>query len=235
MISSEREVGAIRFVCLIILGAIFLGGCSSGGYGPLGSGGIAYDIFQARGDQAFPRTPAEIRAYPFAQLGVRIQGRRSGIAVLAQFVGEDWLWVASDDFAVLMTRQGMIRSLTLDGLVHAYQFDIQAGDQYSSKADDSDIERVFRLEYSVWKRDDADNKRSSDFQCSQRTQHFGEFAGGSASDRRLTHRFVCSSNSGMEPLEFSLLTDASGRLIEFAGVMAPGTPNARLEMLKAPA
>lgn len=90
-------------------GALGLSGCASSVQGKL----ISQTMEQLRGDGDFPRTRAEVSAYPYAQLGVRVDGNRAGIPVLIEYVGQDYLWGAGDVFRLHQARDGRIKYLRL--------------------------------------------------------------------------------------------------------------------------
>ncbi len=57
------------------------------------------------------RTPAEVNAYPYAQLRMQLDGYLPAIAVLAEYVEGDHLWVAGGDFRLLQAPDGRIKYL----------------------------------------------------------------------------------------------------------------------------
>lgn len=95
-------------VAIVLL--VLVAGCASSGRGPLVFAGGAIDAIRADG---YPRTRAEIAAYPYAQLGVRLEGARPGIAVLAEYVDSNHLWLAADGFQLLMTPSGRVLSVLI--------------------------------------------------------------------------------------------------------------------------
>lgn len=93
----------------LLLGLVGSAGCASSVQGQL----LSQTLDQLRGGGEFPRTRAEVSAYPYAQLGVRVDGNRSGIPVLVEYVGEDYLWGAGDVFRLHQARDGRIKYLRL--------------------------------------------------------------------------------------------------------------------------
>ncbi len=57
------------------------------------------------------RTPAEVNAYPYAQLRMQLDGYLPAIAVLAEYVEGDHLWVAGGDFWLLQSTDGRIKRM----------------------------------------------------------------------------------------------------------------------------
>ncbi len=57
------------------------------------------------------RTPAEVNAYPYAQLRMQLEGYLPAIAVLAEYVEGDYLWVAGGDFQLLQSPDGRIKRI----------------------------------------------------------------------------------------------------------------------------
>lgn len=93
----------------LIVGALSIAGCASSVQGKL----LGQTLEQLRGDGEFPRTRAEVSAYPYAQLGVRVDRNRAGIPVLVEYVGQDYLWGAGEVFRLHQTRDGRIKYLRL--------------------------------------------------------------------------------------------------------------------------
>lgn len=57
---------------------------------------------------SYPRTLAEVEAYPYAQLGVRLDAGRPGIAVLAEYESGNHRWVAADGVTLLTSPDGWL-------------------------------------------------------------------------------------------------------------------------------
>lgn len=59
------------------------------------------------------RTPAEVRAYPYAQLRMQLQGFLPAIAVLSEYVDGDYLWLAGGGFRLLQAPDGRIKQMAI--------------------------------------------------------------------------------------------------------------------------
>lgn len=94
-----------HFAPLLGLVMVALTACSSraGGYAPM-----AQDLLSINERQTYPRTLAEVEAYPYAQLGVQLGDVRPGIAVLAEYEQGNHRWVAADDVSILTTPDGQL-------------------------------------------------------------------------------------------------------------------------------
>lgn len=57
------------------------------------------------------RTQAEVDAYPYAQLQMQLTGYLPAIAVLAEYAGEDHVWVAGGAFALRQAPDGRIKRM----------------------------------------------------------------------------------------------------------------------------
>lgn len=69
---------------------------------------ILADTFSAgRGPDQYPLTPEQIRASPYATLGVRVNRGARAVVVLARMDGPDLHWISADR-ALIVTRHGRI-------------------------------------------------------------------------------------------------------------------------------
>lgn len=104
----SRPLGIALAVFVATLG----GACSSSDTGRIA---LVESLLFSSPATDYPRTLAEIDAYPYAQLGVKYGDARPGIAVLAEYVDGNHLWVASDRFTLLTSPAGRILNLQVNG------------------------------------------------------------------------------------------------------------------------
>lgn len=76
--------------------------------------GLVPELLSPTVPEGYPRTRAEIEALPYAQLGVVLGSGRPGIAVLAQYIDGNHLWVGGDAFEVLTSPYGRVLAMTVN-------------------------------------------------------------------------------------------------------------------------
>lgn len=78
---------------------------------------IAQELLASGDAQNYPRTAAEVEAYPYAQMGVRLGKARPGIAVLAEYEQGNHRWVAADSVSILTSPDGQLLEMrSTDGV-----------------------------------------------------------------------------------------------------------------------
>lgn len=228
MLVSPRHLKTC-FAGITTVMVLALGACSSGGSGRFA---LMEGLIFGTSPTDYPRTQAEIDAYPYAQLGVVYDEGRPGIAVLAEYVDGHHLWVASDRFVLLSTPSGRVLSLQVNGA--SWKTADLANDPLASnksKAAGQQFSYSRPLEVG---NSDRSTPQVSELQClltAGATEVIRQV------ERELTVRRWderCKADSG-ESATWTVWVDAKGRMRRAAGTVAPGAKPMLLDVLKVPA
>lgn len=193
-----------------------------------GDSSLASDLLDQSTRTDVPRTDGEVRAYPYAQMAVRVDGGRAGIAVLAEYQEGNHLWVSADDEALTIDPAGQVRSLQLGGLRFAEQ-----------KVEPIDADSRFKRE----RRTIAVSGHRSPHTDVDRLQAACSRSGPTAASILVlgevidveVFNWTCEFSDLGETIGQTIWLDDEGRVRRFDGRLWPSGPRLRLDVLKVPA
>ena len=186
-------------------------------------------IFDAPQDD-YPRTRAEIDAYPYAQMGVVYDELRPGIAILAEYVDGNHHWVASDAFSLLMSPYGRILQLRANG--QQWVSPILIGDPLATDSDSDELETTYVRPFFSG-RVGQTHQLKLDLRCKL---IFEESESIEIKRQRVeTNRWRerCQAPNG-EFTEQIIWLDSKQRMFRLTGKPGPGAKSVVLEILKVP-
>lgn len=229
MSGSQSHRQAFRAFAIATLAALCLSACSSSNNGRMA---LVESLLFSSPSADYPRTQAEIAAYPYAQLGVRYGDARPGIAVLAEYVDGNHLWVASDQFTLLTTPAGRILNLQVNGRFW------RTAPLSPDPLQRTDIAEGFSLVYSRpiqtgHAATNAGAQKPMQLQC-ELTLLGGDLIAIKGKTYQ-TNRWLERCDSSGESSELNIWVDEKQRLRRLEGQLGFGAQSLRLDMLKVPA
>lgn len=217
-------------VCATLAAVATLAACSSSDSGRFA---LMESLISNRAVTDYPRTQAEIDAYPYAQLGVIYDEGRPGIAVLAEYVNGNHLWVASDRFSLLTTPAGRILNLQVNGKY--WRTAALDADPIASAAAGNAGQYKYQRPLEAGRlADDSESSVSTQLDCVL------EATGREVLDIKereystVRWRETCQWPDGQDAV-LTIWVDDKQRMRRVDGFVAPSAKRIRLDMLKVPA
>lgn len=205
----------------LVIFPLYLSGCANNPQ----SEAIRDAVTAIRSPGSSLRTPAEIAAYPYAQMRVQLEGFLPAIAVLAEYVEGDHLWYAGGDFWLLQSPDGRIKRLqagTKQTLVSWEGVALQPAPP-----------GTYTLAISLL--DGSEVRASFPVECTLTESVAAAIIVNEETIDTTRSRYDCQSDGATEPFAMTYWHDAAGRIRRTEGRLWQKGVGYTFEALKVPA
>lgn len=215
--SSRSRVAAAALVIFLLS----LGGCANNPQSEV----IRNAVAEIRSPGSLLRTPAEIAAYPYAQMSMKLSGYLPAIAVLAEYLDGDHYWYVAEDLWLRQSPDGRIKGMQV------------AEKRTLVRWDDVSLQPVQPDAYllSVTRVDGAEESGSIAVQCSLAESVAASIIVNEATIDTTRSRYDCHSDGAAESFSMTYWHDAAGRIRRTEGRLWQNGLGYSFEALKVPA